>query len=79
MYVVYLLQCKDGTLYAGITTDLKRRLKEHSEKKGGRYTRAHGAEKIIYSEKHRTRSAALKREHEIKGLRREKKLALSKT
>ena len=43
MYYVYLLRCTDGSLYAGITTDLRRRYREHREggKKGAKYTRAH--------------------------------------
>jgi len=75
-YFVYLLRCKDGTIYTGITTDLKRRLQEHKDGIGSNYTRARGADKIAYSEKHPTRSAALKREFEIKSWKREKKLAL---
>ena len=75
-YFVYLLRCKDETIYTGITTNLERRLQEHRDGKGGSYTRSRGAKKIIYSEKHSTRSAALKREFEIKSWKREKKLAL---
>ncbi len=77
-YVVYIMQCQDGTLYTGITTDLKRRFKEHKEGKGGGYTRAHEVVKVVYSEKLPTRSVALKREAEIKRWRREKKLSLLK-
>ena len=76
MYYVYLIQCEDGSIYTGITTDLKRRFKEHSDKLGGHYTRAHKVEKILYTEEHPTRSEALKRETEIKKLRREEKLNL---
>ena len=76
MYFVYILQCSDATLYAGITTDVARRLKEHKEGKGGHYTRSRGAKKMLYSERHPTRSAALKREAAIKKLTRKNKLAL---
>ncbi len=76
MYFVYILQCSDATLYAGITTDVARRLKEHKEGKGGHYTRSRGAKKMLYSEKHPTRSAALRREAAIKKLTRKNKLAL---
>ena len=76
MYYVYLIQCKDDSIYTGITTDLERRFREHVDKKGGHYTRTHKVEKILYSERHPTRSSALKREVEIKGWRREKKLEL---
>ena len=76
MYYVYLIQCEGGSIYTGITTDLERRFKEHSDKIGGYYTRAHKVEKILYTEEYPTRSAALKREAEIKKLRREEKLNL---
>ena len=78
MYFVYLLQCKDSSLYTGITTDVERRLQEHKEGKGAKYTRTHGAQKIVYTEKCKDRSEASKREIEIKKLSREKKLALIK-
>ena len=76
MYFVYILLCKDGTLYTGVTTDLKRRLTEHKKGEGGSYTRAHGANRMVYSEKSRDRSAAQKREAEIKSLPRSKKIEL---
>lgn len=76
MYFVYLLECKDGSLYTGITTDLKRRLQEHKSGTGGHYTRAKTAVRMAYTEKHKNRSAASKREAEIKSWRREKKLSL---
>lgn len=79
MYHVYILQCNDGSLYTGITTDIKRRLTEHKNNKGGHYTSARGARKILYTERRPTRSAALKREAEIKGWRRDKKLVLIKS
>lgn len=78
MYFVYLIQCEDGSIYTGITNDLERRFKEHEGKAGGHYTRAHKVEKILYTEKYPTRSEALKREAEIKKLRREEKLNLVK-
>jgi predicted GIY-YIG superfamily endonuclease len=77
-YSVYILKCKDGTLYTGIATDVERRLTEHRGKKGARYTRAKGAGTIVYKEEVGTRSNALKREAEIKKWRREKKLQLIK-
>jgi putative endonuclease len=76
MYFVYLLKCKDGSMYTGITTDLMRRLKEHKAGQGGRYTRAKGAMKIMYSEKHKNRSSASKREAEIKLWPRARKITL---
>lgn len=76
-YFVYVLECGDGSLYTGITTDVARRFAEHQEGVGSRFTRAKGAERIIYSEKQPDRGAASKREAEIKKWSRAKKLALA--
>ena len=78
MYYLYLLQCKDKSLYTGITTDLERRFKEHKDKIGGHYTRSHAVEKIVHTELFKTKSAALKREAEIKSWKRKEKLTLIK-
>jgi putative endonuclease len=77
MYYVYLLECKDRTIYTGITTDLARRFGEHERGVGGRYTRARGARRILYSERRRTHGAALRREAEIKRWTRERKMELA--
>jgi len=76
VYHVYILKCADKSLYTGITTDLKRRFAEHKEGKGGHYTRAKRAVKIVHTEEHPSRSVALKREAEIKKWTRQKKLEL---
>lgn len=78
MYFVYLLKCKDGSIYTGITTDLERRLQEHKDGKGGNYTRAHKPDKIVYTEEFSNRSEASKREAEIKKWSRGEKLNLVK-
>ncbi len=75
---VYILQCSNGKLYTGATTDMARRLREHRQGKGGNFTRAFGAEKIVYSEGHLDKSGALKREAELKRWTRRQKLALIK-
>ena len=75
---VYIIQCHDRTLYTGITNDLSRRIKDHNNGKGSRYTKYRRPVKLIYSEKHPTKSEALKREAYIKGLRRAEKLSLTK-
>lgn len=76
-YAVYLLECADGTLYTGITTDLVRRVEEHnSSPKGARYTKARRPVVLRYAEEGHTRGTALKREYEIKGLSRNEKLSL---
>ena len=76
MYFVYLLQCADKSIYTGITTDVERRFKEHKAGEGGYYTKAKMAVKILYTEKHLSRSSASKREAEIKSWTRKKKLEL---
>lgn len=78
MYYVYIIECKDGTLYTGIATDMKRRFQEHRLGKGGAYTKAKKVKKLLYMEECKNRSTALKREFEIKSWRREKKLSLIK-
>ena len=77
MYFVYLLLCADRTLYAGICTDLERRVKEHnSPSRGAKYTKARQPVQLVYYEEHRDRSSALKREYAIKQLSRQEKLDL---
>lgn len=78
MYYVYIIECKDGTFYTGITTDVCRRFKEHVLGKGGAYTRSRKVKKVLYTEKLKTRSDALKREIEIKNLSRQNKFNLIK-
>lgn len=76
MYYLYILECRDGSYYTGITTDLKRRFKEHTEGTGAKYTRARGAVRIVYSEKLKNRSLASKREAVVKSLTRTQKTQL---
>ena len=75
-WCVYLLECGDGTLYAGITTDLVKRLAAHRAGKGARYTRGRGPLQLVHHEPARDRSAASRREHQLKQLSRREKLAL---
>lgn len=79
MYYLYILECKDGTLYTGITTDVARRFTEHKNKKGGHYTSAREVVRVAYTEEHPNRSEASKREAEIKGWTRGRKIALIQT
>ena len=76
MYYVYIIRCEGDSLYTGVTNDITRRFSEHKDRKGGHYTASHKVEKVIYTEPFKTKSEALKRERQIKGWRREKKLAL---
>jgi putative endonuclease len=79
MWCVYLLRCADGTLYTGITNDLPRRLEAHRSGRGARYTRGRGPLALLHAEPATTRAAALRREHALKQLRRQKKLAFLDT
>ncbi len=75
-WVVYILKCGDGSLYTGITNDLPARLTAHSDGSGAKYTKGRGPFEVGYQEAHADRSAASKRELEIKRLSRQEKLAL---
>jgi len=75
-YYLYIIECSNDTLYTGITTDLQRRFNEHKKGQGSRYTLFHPPTRILYTEPHRNRSEATKREHEIKSWTRDKKLQL---
>lgn len=74
--MVYLLRCRDGSLYTGITNDLRRRLASHETGKGSAYTRARRPLTLAYQESLPDRSAALKREAAIRRMTRAEKLAL---
>lgn len=78
MWHIYILQCKDRSLYTGITKDVTKRFAVHKSGKGGAYTLSHPPVKIVYTEKTSSRSRALKREIEIKKLSRQEKLWLTK-
>lgn len=73
-WFVYILECRDNTLYTGITTDLKRRLYEHNEtKKGAKYTRCRRPCRLVYHSSWVGRSEAAKEEYRIKRLTRREK------
>ena len=80
-WCVYLVRCADGSLYAGVTTDPQRRLRQHNgELTGGaRYTRARRPVTLVYQERCSDRSSACQREAEIKSLSRSQKITLLKT
>jgi putative endonuclease len=75
-WCVYLLRCRDGSLYAGSTNDLAARLERHSAGLGARYTRSRLPVELVYVARVRNRSLALRREAALKGLTRAEKLAL---
>ncbi len=73
---VYMLRCKDGSLYTGWTDDLQHRLEMHRQGKGAKYTRGRGPLELVYSEELPDKSSALKREYAIKQMKRSEKLLL---
>lgn len=75
-YVVYILECADGTFYTGIATNLEKRLEEHRNGVGAKYTRARGVKRIRYSEQCADKGSALRRELQIKQLSRAEKILL---
>ena len=91
MYYLYILKCKDGTLYSGITVDLERRINEHnglskhglpteaSAKAGAKYTKSRRPVKLVYTKRFKDRSTALKAEYKVKLLSRGEKLKLIKS
>lgn len=72
-----MVECSDGSLYSGVTTDIKRREKEHNtDPKGAKYTRARRPVKMVYQKRCRNRVSATKQEAALKQLSRIEKLAL---
>lgn len=78
MYYVYMVRCKDNSLYTGWTTDPKRRAKEHNKGKGAKYTRSRRPVKLVYVEETSTKQEAMKREYAIKQLQKVEKEKISK-
>ena len=76
MPYAYLLECADGTLYAGWTTDLEERLAAHNRGVGARYTRGRRPVRLVYWEEWETRGEALRREAALRRLSRREKAAL---
>jgi len=77
-WLIYILECKEDSLYCGITNNLEKRLRQHKgEVKGGaKYTRSHWPCKLVYKEKSASRSEALQRESVIKKMSKDEKQAL---
>ena len=75
-WVLYILECKDGSLYTGITDNLQRRLDSHGTSKGAKYTRGRGPFVLRYKEICEDKSHALRREIQVKRMTREQKLML---
>ena len=72
-HYVYVLECADGTLYTGYTTDVERRVAEHDAGDGAKYTHGRTPVEVVLTESFDSRAAALRREHEVKALSRRAK------
>jgi putative endonuclease len=77
-YYVYIVRCKDGTLYTGYTNDLEKRIKLHNSSKGAKYVRGRGPVRLVYCKKYRYRKRAMQEEVRIKKLRQYQKKKLVK-
>ena len=77
-WLIYILECRDGSLYCGITNNIEKRLKQHKGEiiGGAKYTRSHWPCKLVYKEKSASRSQALKREAIIKKMSKVEKQTL---
>lgn len=75
-WVVYILECEDGSLYTGATNDLAKRLRTHESGHGAKYTRSHVPVRLVHVESCANQSMALRRENEIKNLPRHDKLKI---
>lgn len=71
---LYLLRCHDGSYYAGITTDVERRFRQHAQGRGAKYTRAHPPECVLGSRAFPDRASASRAEHALKRLPKQRKL-----
>ena len=78
-WIVYILRCSDGTLYTGISNNIKNRLKAHNTGKGAKYTRGRAPVILMYTEAYSDKGRALRRELEIKALSRKQKEELIKS
>lgn len=75
-HYIYIVRCKDGSLYTGYAKDIEQRIAKHNSGQGAKYTKIRRPVELVYQEMFNTKSEALKREYEIKTLTREKKLQL---
>jgi predicted GIY-YIG superfamily endonuclease len=73
----YMVKCCDGSLYVGVATDVKDRVREHNQGRGAIFTAKRRPVELLWSEGHPNQLSARQRERELKGWRREKKLALA--
>lgn len=76
MNYTYIVECRDGTLYTGWTNNLEKRIADHNNGKGAKYTRARGPVTLVYYETFEEKRQAMGREYEIKHLSRKEKKKL---
>jgi len=79
MNYIYIIECKDGTLYTGWTINIENRLEKHNAGTGAKYTKGRFPVTLRYLEEFDSKEEAMKREWQIKKLKRDKKLQLLKT
>ena len=79
MNYIYIVKCKDKTLYTGWTNDLDKRIKAHNDGLGAKYTKSRRPVKLVYHEEYNTKQEAMSREYAIKQMTRQEKLKLIKT
>lgn len=75
-HYIYIVRCKDGTLYTGYTNNVHARIEKHNAGKGAKYTKTRRPVVLVYQEGYETKSEAMKREYEIKTFTRTQKLQL---
>lgn len=75
-HTVYILKCKDNTLYTGYTNDLEHRIAMHEQGKGAKYTRGRGPFQVVFVERFSTKEEALQKEYQVKQLTRKGKFQL---
>ena len=73
MYYTYMIRCKDGSIYTGMTNNLEERLNKHISGSGAKYTKTHKAEKIEIAWKSKSKSLACKLEYQLKQLNKHQK------
>lgn len=78
-WYVYILECSDGSLYTGITNDVQKRLKQHNDGKGAKYTKGRGPLKLLKTFEFENKSLAAKEEYRIKQLTKKQKIELLNT
>ena len=78
-WYVYIVRCRDGSLYTGIATDVERRISDHQANKGSKYLRGRGPLKLVFKKQIGEKGRALRVERKVKRLPRHKKKALIKT